>query len=227
MNIPGSFYCDCNNRPNEEADPETGQCSCMNGYTENDSGFCEDIDECNDFLGDCEQICINTEGSYTCECDWGFELNDDNTSCNDVNECETRIINGTIVENGGCQAPGKCINFYGAFVCECPSGYEADWYEGLSCVDVDECEMPYTCHQGCENYDGGYQCTCDSGFELSGNGRWCKPLPESRFERFFRLMKKRRNKAKRRRTDKNRTRSSNSQGRKRNEVVPKQSDTVP
>jgi len=31
-----------------------------------------DIDECEQGLSDCDQICNNTDGSYSCECHNGF-----------------------------------------------------------------------------------------------------------------------------------------------------------
>jgi len=41
-----------------------------------------DINECTE-VGDnrCEQVCINTAGSYTCACAEGYALNDDGFTC--------------------------------------------------------------------------------------------------------------------------------------------------
>lgn len=33
-----------------------------------------DIDECTLELDSCEQICINLDGSYTCECNEGYDV---------------------------------------------------------------------------------------------------------------------------------------------------------
>ena len=41
-----------------------------------------DIDECSDGTDDCSQTCLNTDGSFTCECTSGYTLDDDGTSCN-------------------------------------------------------------------------------------------------------------------------------------------------
>ena len=40
-----------------------------------------DIDECSSGNGGCQQICVNTNGSYHCTCQTGFSLNTDNSSC--------------------------------------------------------------------------------------------------------------------------------------------------
>ena len=44
--------------------------------------FHPDIDECSDEGHNCSQTCTNTEGSFTCGCNSGYELDVDGTSCN-------------------------------------------------------------------------------------------------------------------------------------------------
>ena len=44
-------------------------------------GFYTDINEC-EGVNECEQICINTDGSHECSCRQGFELAADARSCN-------------------------------------------------------------------------------------------------------------------------------------------------
>ncbi len=41
-----------------------------------------DINECLEGTHDCEQNCINTDGSYTCSCNPGFVINADRRGCN-------------------------------------------------------------------------------------------------------------------------------------------------
>ena len=41
-----------------------------------------DIDECANGTHHCDQICINTLGSYTCSCNFGYLLHYNGTTCN-------------------------------------------------------------------------------------------------------------------------------------------------
>lgn len=40
-----------------------------------------DVDECVDSNGGCAQICNNTVGSFSCECNEGYLVNSDELSC--------------------------------------------------------------------------------------------------------------------------------------------------
>ena len=74
-------------------------CSCFPGYTLKEDGFsCQgmkiivklamhclylsiDTDECALNNGGCQHKCINTDGSYYCSCDTGYDLQQDKHSC--------------------------------------------------------------------------------------------------------------------------------------------------
>ena len=43
-----------------------------------------DIDECSDETDGCSQICLNTDGSFACECNSGYILDVDGTGCDDM-----------------------------------------------------------------------------------------------------------------------------------------------
>jgi hypothetical protein len=40
-----------------------------------------DINECENNIHDCSQICVNNEGGFNCECEFGYELRDDRRRC--------------------------------------------------------------------------------------------------------------------------------------------------
>ena len=52
-----------------------------------------DIDECEaENMGGCQYICVNTEGSYYCDCPMGFFLTDDERTCSGmINNSHTHI----------------------------------------------------------------------------------------------------------------------------------------
>lgn len=92
MNTPGSYHCQC--KVGFLLDDSGRNCSgiylpalymCMYNFT-----FYIDIDECSEGSHDCEQMCINTHGSYTCSCDEGYEALNNGRSCVGMqNKCST------------------------------------------------------------------------------------------------------------------------------------------
>ena len=47
-----------------------------------------DADECAAGTDTCDQICLNTMGSYTCSCNTGYTLNSDRTTCDGMWTCD-------------------------------------------------------------------------------------------------------------------------------------------
>lgn len=55
------------------------RCNCAAGFRLMEDGLtCTDIDECE---GVCSQLCINTPGSYRCDCHPGYEMEADGHRC--------------------------------------------------------------------------------------------------------------------------------------------------
>ena len=43
--------------------------------------YYSDINECEDSNGGCEQLCVNFDGTFTCDCENGYALDEDGVSC--------------------------------------------------------------------------------------------------------------------------------------------------
>lgn len=118
---------------------------------------CHDVNEC-EVLGEnggCSDTCVNTVGSFHCECPSGYFLDTDGKTCIDLNECSE--------ENKRCSH--ECTNTLGNFTCSCPVGLELT-EDGLTCRDINECLIDDNdggCQHICENFDGSYRCKCHKG----------------------------------------------------------------
>ncbi|XP_060939077.1 complement component C1q receptor [Limanda limanda] len=139
---------------------ETGySCKCPHGFKlDENQRNCFDIDECqSQACGD--NLCVNTLGSYTCECKDGYEKVDG--ECIDVDECiQSRCEHG-------------CLNNIGSFSCYCNQGFTLS-QDGHSCVDINECNSS-PCHYMCINTAGSFSCSCPGGFHLETDGSACAP----------------------------------------------------
>ena len=193
MNTPGSFECVC--PPGRHPSPdgrrclvggscgETGACAngvcapggkciCSSGYELVDASetSCRDVDECAENAGVCLRgRCLNTPGSYVCQCDDGYELSPAGGYCADRNECVEYRRGGDgreLCENG------VCVNTEGGYRCVCDPGYELS-HDGRRCEDIDECFGVVCANGDCINTPGGFECRCRDGFALGPDGRTC------------------------------------------------------
>jgi len=160
------------------------RCSCDIGYTDR---LCNNnIDECTSFTHNCvprKASCIDTEGSYECECNRGF-TGDGILGCEDINDCASNPCG----DHGSCESDGGsaidncengCINGMDGYTCNCAEGYtdfNCDW-------DVNECILKtHNCHQDarCVNIPGGFTCRCTKGWQ--GDGVTCTDIDDCVFE---------------------------------------------
>uniref|UniRef100_A0A1I8H9S7 EGF-like domain-containing protein n=1 Tax=Macrostomum lignano TaxID=282301 RepID=A0A1I8H9S7_9PLAT len=94
------------------------RCNCTTpGFqvSPSNTSLCEDINECltgdHRCRSDQNQTCVNTNGSYTCQCPLaGFELNA-LYECQDIDECKTA---------NPCGHSYVCVNTIGKYSCQCP-----------------------------------------------------------------------------------------------------------
>ncbi|VVC43730.1 Hypothetical protein CINCED_3A006528 [Cinara cedri] len=79
------------------------------------------VNECLDNNGGCSQFCVDLPHTFRCACKPGYKLIN-NSTCDDVNECEIE---------GSCSQ--ICINEKGTYKCECEPGYLRDPQDHTRC----------------------------------------------------------------------------------------------
>ncbi|XP_071787440.1 uncharacterized protein [Asterias amurensis] len=134
---------------------------CLPGYVYR-LNKCVDINEC-DVPYSCDSSvsrCSNTDGSFTCQCLPGFEMNSSG-ECVDTDECA--------LNQDTCNTSvSTCHNTKGSYRCECLPGYVMDRLN--ECVDTDECAQNQdTCNTSvstCHNTKGSYRCECLPGYVM-------------------------------------------------------------
>ncbi|KAM8878297.1 adhesion G protein-coupled receptor E5 [Spinachia spinachia] len=154
-----------------------GECgvTCQHGFQSKDNQ-CLDENECAQGLCGNNTRCINTYGSFTCQCKPGYRemkglINFTlEGQCIDINECTDGDNN--------CGPNASCSNTLGSYECLCLFGYTNDTKPPGNCKDIDECieasaDQEDLCgvNGTCTNSNGSYVCACSKGFTNYGNER--------------------------------------------------------
>ncbi|XP_073076140.1 adhesion G protein-coupled receptor E2 isoform X6 [Manis javanica] len=160
QNTEGSHFCTCS--------PGYALASGAAAFRNASENTCQDVDECQLKPRVCRSrgICINSQGSYSCQCPPGLELSpEDPRLCTDVNECTS--------EQNLCHDSTHCFNIVGSYECRCRPGWKPvpgspHGPNTTICEDVDECIAgQHKCHNStiCANTVGSYACHCRRGWQ--------------------------------------------------------------
>ncbi|CAL7944768.1 unnamed protein product [Xylocopa violacea] len=146
-------------------------CLCYKGFKlEGDK--CVDVNECKDNNGGCERKCVNTPGSFRCECPKGMKLGEDRFTCVDINEC--------LLNNGHGPCQDTCRNTIGGYECSCEglpdTVLSADNH---TCQDAGPCSVNNAgCSHTCLSTMGRVFCLCPDGFILEDDWKTCQDVDE-------------------------------------------------
>ncbi|KAM8972457.1 uncharacterized protein RCH25_018146 [Pelodytes ibericus] len=156
--------------------------------------FTPDVDECSKSPSPCSHpaICINTAGSFMCDCPAGYLRVEaiSGPSCSDIDECSQ--------SPPPCTPPAVCTNTQGNFSCNCPKGYkntsekdicEVSGNNVICCYysvpDIDKCSYsppPCTAPAVCTNTLGNFSCNCPVGYvthaQKDNNLTLCEDIDE-------------------------------------------------
>ena len=155
-------------------------CACSPGYEDVEymgetwpvGTQCATIDECTLGIHNCDSEnaqCTDTVGSFTCECEFGFNDTDVHPGVDCVpNMC---ILNMACnLTNSDCEYVHP-----GSHMCVCHTGY---WHypnasDLLTCSDRNECSNSswHNCnvHATCANTESSFGCTCNTGWTGEGH----------------------------------------------------------
>ncbi|KAG7262911.1 hypothetical protein CRUP_025745, partial [Coryphaenoides rupestris] len=131
----GHFYDICDEVECNGSHCPDSDCQCGPGTTLGpDRQTCLDVNECDKGNGGCAEVCVNTKGSWRCECAPGRVL------AADGRKCQGAEVAGCPTNNGGCSH--GCLSLLDAHECRCPRGLELG-------EDNHTCQVPVQCDPSC------------------------------------------------------------------------------
>uniref|UniRef100_A0A673GSS9 Matrilin-4-like n=1 Tax=Sinocyclocheilus rhinocerous TaxID=307959 RepID=A0A673GSS9_9TELE len=121
------------------------------------------IDLCAEGKHDCDQICIASPGSFTCDCNTGYMLNDDKRTCTMIDYCS--------FGNDSCEH--QCVSVLNGFNCRCNEGYSLN-DDLKTCTMIDYCSFGNdSCEHECVSVLQSFYCRCHEGYTLNEDETTC------------------------------------------------------
>ena len=149
---------------------------------------CIDIDECTS--SPCGHNCTNTNGSFVCFCNVGYELNEDQYSCDGMHIQPCAVFCFFVWYNYStvhcvvfpymdslhirvCTLSSTKLNIY-LYKKLINAHLKHKLHHSAVISDIDECTVGHLCDHTCNNTEGSYRCGCRSGYMLMLDGMMCR-----------------------------------------------------
>ena len=145
-----------------------------------------DANECISGDHNCQQTCLNQDGSYTCACQDGYLMNSDMRTCTDVNECLQSPCSHYCTNEPGSNpslpnlllSPLLSTSFFNSPAFPFPNFFSP---LSSSTFPINHLSSPSPPLQNLTYlfmFSGSFTCTCDEGFALNNDRVTCADINE-------------------------------------------------